>query len=685
MEKLKSAIVLKAICYILMPLLFLNILVNAFSIVYYDEYKEDIESGITYFQTERFAESYIRNIYSKVNSIENEITYENQKMGIMIADIEDATEKDRIITDMEIYKQENEIEYEYNSRKTYEYLIIDDVGVAHTNITKTLNTDTVQELKEYIKAKKYFWNYENDKIDTNIEKMKHEDIAYSGYFERIRKVGYTVYSCIYNENSTEFYKYNLVYKLVSNTYEYASVNIAISSFLLISMFIYIITSIGHKKGKEGIYLNTLDNIPLEIVGIVSIILLVIEGAFLFGGIDVGIDYTSISTRMIDTIISLCFVLGIAIYVTLAITGVTIVRRIKAKIFWKNTLMYKFAKWVKRSANTILVNINTTGKLILVFGGFYILQLVLTIKFITDGSIYLFWLIALWGVTVKMLIDRLNKTQKIKAKIKNMYDGNKDSEPLNEEEFRGELKEIAHQLNDISGGLTNAIEEAMKSERLKTELITNVSHDIKTPLTSIINYVDLMKQENIEDEKVKEYLEILDNKSQRLKKLTEDLVEASKASSGNIKLNIEKLNIKELIKQVRGEFEDKFEQRGLEIVETLPEDEIYIEADSRYMFRVMENMYVNISKYALENSRVYIDVKKDDNIVKIELKNISRDKLNITVDELMQRFVRGDSARSTEGSGLGISIANSLTQLQKGKFDIYLDGDLFKVVIEFKIA
>ena len=299
MEKLKSAIVLKAICYILMPLLFLNILVNAFSIVYYDEYKEDIESGITYFQTERFAESYIRNIYSKVNSIENEITYENQKMGIMIADIEDATEKDRIITDMEIYKQENEIEYEYNSRKTYEYLIIDDVGVAHTNITKTLNTDTVQELKEYIKAKKYFWNYENDKIDTNIEKMKHEDIAYSGYFERIRKVGYTVYSCIYNENSTEFYKYNLVYKLVSNTYEYASVNIAISSFLLISMFIYIITSIGHKKGKEGIYLNTLDNIPLEIVGIVSIILLVIEGAFLFGGIDVGIDYTSISTRMIQ--------------------------------------------------------------------------------------------------------------------------------------------------------------------------------------------------------------------------------------------------------------------------------------------------------------------------------------------------------------------------------------------------
>ena len=226
---------------------------------------------------------------------------------------------------------------------------------------------------------------------------------------------------------------------------------------------------------------------------------------------------------------------------------------------------------------------------------------------------------------------------------------------------------------------------MKSERLKTELITNVSHDIKTPLTSIINYVDLMKNENIENPKVQEYLEILDNKSQRLKKLTEDLVEASKASSGNIKLTIEKLNLKELIKQVRGEFEDKFEKRGLTIIETLPEEEIYIEADSRYMYRVLENMYVNISKYALENSRVYIDVEKENDTAKVILKNISKDKLNISVDELMQRFVRGDSARSTEGSGLGISIAKSLTELQNGKFNIYLDGDLFKVVIEFKIV
>ena len=277
---------------------------------------------------------------------------------------------------------------------------------------------------------------------------------------------------------------------------------------------------------------------------------------------------------------------------------------------------------------------------------------------------------------------MNQMSKVREKINSMYRGDIEK-PLKEDELYGELRQVAKELNDISGGLSNALEEAMKSERLKTELITNVSHDIKTPLTSIINYVDLMKQEKIKDPKIQEYLEVLDSKSQRLKKLTEDLIEASKASSGNIKLTMENLNVKELVKQVRGEFEDRFSKKGLEIIESFPEEDVTIEADSRYLYRVMENMYVNISKYALENSRVYVDVVKSKGKVQIALKNISKDKLNISVDELMQRFVRGDESRTNEGSGLGISIAKSLTELQKGSFNIYLDGDLFKVIIEFK--
>ena len=223
---------------------------------------------------------------------------------------------------------------------------------------------------------------------------------------------------------------------------------------------------------------------------------------------------------------------------------------------------------------------------------------------------------------------------------------------------------------------------MKSERIKTELITNVSHDIKTPLTSIINYVDLIKQENIQNEKVNEYIGILDNKSQRLKKLIEDLVEASKVSTGNVKLNLEKINIVELINQAVGEFEDKFNLKGLDIVIDSNENEIYIIADSRYMYRIIENLFSNISKYALENSRVYIDLVKENDKVYIKMKNISKEKLNIPAEELMQRFVRGDKSRTTEGSGLGISIAQNLTEIQNGKFNLIVDGDLFKVELEF---
>ena len=211
----------------------------------------------------------------------------------------------------------------------------------------------------------------------------------------------------------------------------------------------------------------------------------------------------------------------------------------------------------------------------------------------------------------------------------------------------------------------------------------MSHDIKTPLTSIINYVDLLKKEDIQSEKAKEYLSVLENKSQRLKKLTEDLVEASKASSGNIKLKKEKININELIKQVSGEFEDKFKTRELEEIMNLPEENIFVEADGRYMYRILENLYSNASKYALENTRIYMDVVPKQTSVVIQMKNISKEKLNISTDELMQRFVRGDSSRNTEGSGLGLSIASSLTELQGGKFHIYLDGDLFKITLGFE--
>ena len=212
----------------------------------------------------------------------------------------------------------------------------------------------------------------------------------------------------------------------------------------------------------------------------------------------------------------------------------------------------------------------------------------------------------------------------------------------------------------------------------------MSHDIKTPLTSIINYVDLLKREKIQDEKIQRYLEILEQKSQRLKNLTEDLVEASKASSGNLKLDIANIDLVELIHQTNGEFEEKFAIRHLELVSGLPSDTILIAADGRRLWRVLENLYNNAFKYAMENSRIYVDVTRRDDYVYFTIKNVSANPLNINADELTERFVRGDVARTSEGSGLGLSIAKDLTHLLGGMFDIYIDGDLFKVQTGFPV-
>jgi len=218
------------------------------------------------------------------------------------------------------------------------------------------------------------------------------------------------------------------------------------------------------------------------------------------------------------------------------------------------------------------------------------------------------------------------------------------------------------------------------------LITNVSHDIKTPLTSIINYVDLLKREKIQDEKIAGYIEVLDAKSQRLKQLTDDLVEVSKITSGNISMEMQEFNLIALLQQCYGEFLDKFEENNLEFVQQFPEEAVYIEADTRHLYRVLENLYNNVCKYALKDTRVYIQVETlEDGDVCVSLKNISSQPLGISADELTERFIRGDVSRKTEGSGLGLSIAKNLTNAMGGEFNVVLDGDLFKVVMIFHKA
>lgn len=288
------------------------------------------------------------------------------------------------------------------------------------------------------------------------------------------------------------------------------------------------------------------------------------------------------------------------------------------------------------------------------------------------------LIIITGIILNK-IDYLDKIIEGTKKIKN---GN-----INHQiEVKGNdrLATFAQDINNLSEGLENAIDEKFKSERMKAELITNVSHDLKTPLTSIINYVDLIKkEENIEPEYLKDYINVLDNKSKRLKVLIEDLFEASKASSGNIELNIEKLDLNQLLRQSIGENEEKLTNSNLNLKLNLLKEPVYINCDGKRMYRVFENLLINISKYSLENTRVYIDMKVDEDKVYLSFKNISAYELNFEADEIIERFRRGDLSRNTEGSGLGLAIARDLVELQDGEFHIQIDGDLFKVNLEFK--
>ena len=249
------------------------------------------------------------------------------------------------------------------------------------------------------------------------------------------------------------------------------------------------------------------------------------------------------------------------------------------------------------------------------------------------------------------------------------------------------KELGVSMNNLGEGLSHAVEASVRDERTKAELITNVSHDIKTPLTSIINYVDLLKREDIKNPKAKEYIEVLDNKSERLKQLILDLIEASKTSTGNIELERMNLNLVELLGQVIGEYEDKFAEKRLELVRNISAENVNIYADGRRVFRIIDNIFGNVYKYAQEGTRVYLNLGlgSDQKHVVLSLKNVSKEMLNISADELAERFVRGDKSRHTEGSGLGLSIAKNLTEMHDGTFKINIDGDLFSVIITLPVV
>ncbi|RGK38322.1 sensor histidine kinase [[Ruminococcus] lactaris] len=354
--------------------------------------------------------------------------------------------------------------------------------------------------------------------------------------------------------------------------------------------------------------------------------------------------------------------------------VSLIKRIKGRNLWKNSLLRVIVRFIYK----IYDNRKKTTKTVLLLCGFFLLQGIAVL--FRNGVTMLLVLLADVGVFYVVLNGLLLK-EKLKKGIEEIALGNMEYQiPL--QGLRGENLKLAEMINGIANGFHMAVEEAMKNERLKTDLITNVSHDIKTPLTSIINYVAILKQSDIADPKIQGYLDILEAKAQRLKTLTEDVVEASKVSSGNISLEYMDVDLVEMIQQTEGEMAEKFEARNLKMIVNLPAEPAVVHVDGRRMWRVLENIFGNAAKYAMPGTRVYADLKLEEDTVDLSLKNVSEHQLNISADELTERFIRGDLSRSSEGSGLGLSIAQSLTTMQGGTFNLYLDGDLFRVNIRF---
>ena len=637
-------------------------------------------------------------------------------------------------------------------------------NIAYTNVNNTDNTDTIEEIKDFIKT--YSDNnveIKNGNISTNKDNLKRafserydtfnmtyyskdEDISQSTenitidnnnnnasedslIIEEVRDEngGILGVAEITNEGVREINEYdekNLseynVHQVVINDFEiysnfkeelyedyYSQNNIVLSNYLgkyenaynyilPISVILFLIITIyflyvtGKTKDGERLELNDVDKIYIEIIMLIVFIVTCI-----IFGLVYKLYYENIYLKL-EGILLLLFIY-IATYIMYAIIGCTIIRRLKAKRMIDTSITLKICRWCVNKCKDILNYCfrflrYIRNQLIEVLGNRRLfVRLCIYLGLLLIVMIYMVGLFEIIGVIIDGWIlvfilfrvyKYLNSVEKIEKHLKDMYEGN-NVDDLDLLEVDKELKNMSKYINNISDGLDSLVEEQMKSERLKTELITNVSHDIKTPLTSIINYVDLLKKEKLDNKKAEEYLEVLDNKSQRLKKLIEDLVDASKASSGNVKLNLEKVNLIELVKQSIGEFEDKFKSKGLKVELKKNKDNIYLMGDSKQLYRVIENTFTNIEKYALENTRVYININEEDGFIKFDIKNISKEELNISSEELMQRFVRGDKSRTTEGSGLGISISKSLVELQRGKFDIVIDGDLFKVSMVFE--
>jgi len=454
--------------------------------------------------------------------------------------------------------------------------------------------------------------------------------------------------------------------------------IVILAFLgALIMLIYLIIVTGRRDDKGVLKLYRSDKLFSEIQlfifvclgGIFFLMLLLLEKYLITTDGHVGLSSPS-------ALISLILCIGVqAICISLMLWFfLSIVRMLKAKIFLSRSLIVMAIKTMYLWIKTAFDKVNPMGKFVIIIVLCCLMSMTIVLAPVA--------IILLLGFGYKWI----RKYNEVKKGVGEVSSGNLEYKIPVDENSSTEFDDLARQINTISNATKISIQNELRNQRMKTDLISNVSHDLKTPLTSIITYTDLLKKEGLKSKNADEYLCVIDEKSQRLKILTEDLFEAAKASSGSIPVRYEKVDIHSLIIQGLAELEEGLKEKDLDVIINAAKDKYYINADSQLLWRVVENLLNNVEKYALENSRVYIDLKEEQNNdqgnprVSLEIKNMSKAPLNIPEDELIERFKRGDESRTSEGSGLGLSIAKDLTRLQGGWFEIKIDGDLFKATV-----